>query len=48
VLVGPAAAPFGHGNGKLLRPRNRRLWWGTVLDWIDQYLKPAPPPAGAR
>jgi dipeptidyl aminopeptidase/acylaminoacyl peptidase len=24
----------------VLRPRNRRLWWGTVLDWIDQYLKP--------
>ncbi len=22
------------------RPRNRRLWWGTVLDWFDQYLKP--------
>ncbi len=20
--------------------RNRRLWWGTVLDWLDQYLKP--------
>jgi len=32
----------------VLRPRNRRLWWGTVLDWIDQYLKPAPSPAGAR
>jgi len=32
----------------VLRPRNRRLWWGTVLDWIDQYLKSAPPPAGAR
>src|SRR3989454_46520 len=32
----------------VLRPRNRRLWWGTVLDWIDQYLKPAPPPTGAR
>ncbi|PYO64214.1 MAG: S9 family peptidase [Gemmatimonadetes bacterium] len=30
----------------VLRPRNRRVWWGTVLDWIDQYLKPAPPPAG--
>jgi dipeptidyl aminopeptidase/acylaminoacyl peptidase len=30
----------------VLRPRNRRLWWGTVLDWIDQYLKPAP--SGAR
>ena len=24
----------------VLRPRNRRLWWGTVLDWMDQYLKP--------
>ena len=22
------------------RPRNRRLWWGTVLDFLDQYLKP--------
>jgi dipeptidyl aminopeptidase/acylaminoacyl peptidase len=30
----------------ILRPRNRRLWWGTVLDWLDQYLKPAP--TGAR
>jgi dipeptidyl aminopeptidase/acylaminoacyl peptidase len=19
--------------------RNRRLWWGTVLDWLDQYLR---------
>ena len=24
----------------VLKPRNRRLWWNTVLDWIDQYLKP--------
>ncbi len=24
------------------KPRNRRLWWGTVLDWMDQYLKPRP------
>ena len=24
----------------VLRPRNRRLWWGTVLDWLDQYLAP--------
>jgi dipeptidyl aminopeptidase/acylaminoacyl peptidase len=24
----------------VLKPRNRRLWWGTVLDWIDQHLKP--------
>jgi len=23
----------------VLKPRNRRLWWGTVLDWLDQYLK---------
>lgn len=23
----------------VLRPRNRRVWWGTVLDWLDQYLK---------
>lgn len=21
------------------KPRNRRLWWGVVLDWIDQYAK---------
>jgi dipeptidyl aminopeptidase/acylaminoacyl peptidase len=21
------------------RPRNRRIWWNTVLDWLDQYLK---------
>jgi len=24
----------------VLRPRDRRLWWGTVLDWVDQYLRP--------
>jgi dipeptidyl aminopeptidase/acylaminoacyl peptidase len=29
------------------RPRNRRIWWGTVLDWLDQYLKP-PAVTGAR
>ncbi len=23
----------------VLKPRNRRLWWDTVLDWMDQYLK---------
>jgi dipeptidyl aminopeptidase/acylaminoacyl peptidase len=23
----------------VLRPRNRRLWQGVVLDWLDQYLK---------
>lgn len=21
------------------KPRNRRIWWGVVLDWIDQYLQ---------
>ncbi|MEP6572556.1 MAG: S9 family peptidase [Gemmatimonadota bacterium] len=26
------------------RPRNRRLWWGTVLDWMDEYLRPTAPP----
>lgn len=25
----------------VLRPRNRRLWWTVVLDWLDRYLKPA-------
>jgi dipeptidyl aminopeptidase/acylaminoacyl peptidase len=24
----------------VLKPRNRRLWWTTVLDWMDQYLRP--------
>jgi dipeptidyl aminopeptidase/acylaminoacyl peptidase len=24
----------------VLKPRNRRLWWSAVLDWMDQYLKP--------
>ncbi len=23
------------------KPRNRRLWWNVVLDWLDQYLTPA-------
>jgi dipeptidyl aminopeptidase/acylaminoacyl peptidase len=23
----------------VLRPRNRRLWWSTVLDWLETYLK---------
>ena len=23
----------------VVKPRNRRLWWGTVLDWVDQYLR---------
>lgn len=25
----------------VLKPRNRRLWWGVVLDWLDEYLQPA-------
>jgi len=24
----------------ITKPRNRRLWWSTVLDWLDHYLKP--------
>lgn len=24
----------------VLKPRNRRLWWGTVLDWMGEYLHP--------
>jgi dipeptidyl aminopeptidase/acylaminoacyl peptidase len=24
------------------RPRNRRLWWGTVLDWLDAHLRERP------
>jgi len=23
----------------VLKPRNRRLWWGTVLDWLEEHLK---------
>ena len=23
----------------VLKPRNRRIWWGVVQDWIDQHLK---------
>lgn len=23
----------------VLRPRNRRIWWSTVLDWLEQYLR---------
>ncbi len=26
------------------KPRNRRLWWDTVQDWIDQYLGRTPSP----
>jgi len=25
----------------VLKPRNRRVWWGTVQDWIDTYLQEA-------
>jgi len=32
----------------VLKPRNRRVWWGTVLDWLDQYLKPGARATGAR
>jgi dipeptidyl aminopeptidase/acylaminoacyl peptidase len=28
----------------VLKPRNRRLWWSTVLDWMDQHLKPGKTP----
>src|SRR3989449_1018425 len=31
----------------VLKPRNRRVWWSTVLDWLDQYLQP-PAATGAR
>lgn len=30
----------------VLRPRNRRVWWSTVLDWLGHYLGDAP--VGAR
>ena len=26
----------------VLKPRNRRLWWGVVLDWLDEHLRPGP------
>jgi len=32
----------------VLKPRNRRLWWSTLLDWLDQYLKPGATATGAR
>lgn len=28
----------------VLRPRNRRIWWGTVLDWLGDYLNERPHP----
>ena len=43
VLSVPAKFLYFPDEGHFVtRPRNRRLWWGTVLDWLDQYLKPAP------
>ncbi len=24
----------------ILKPRNRRIWWGVMLDWVDEHLKP--------
>jgi dipeptidyl aminopeptidase/acylaminoacyl peptidase len=24
----------------VLKPRNRRIWWGVLLDWMDEHLKP--------
>jgi dipeptidyl aminopeptidase/acylaminoacyl peptidase len=41
VLGVPAKFLFFPDEGHwVTRPRNRRLWWGTVLDWLDQYLQP--------
>jgi len=28
----------------VLRPRNRRIWWGTVLDWLEVHLRESPQP----
>jgi dipeptidyl aminopeptidase/acylaminoacyl peptidase len=28
----------------VLRPRNRRIWWGTVLDWLEVHLGESPHP----
>jgi dipeptidyl aminopeptidase/acylaminoacyl peptidase len=28
----------------VLRPRNRRIWWGTVLDWLEVHLSESPHP----
>jgi dipeptidyl aminopeptidase/acylaminoacyl peptidase len=28
----------------VLRPRNRRIWWGTVLDWVEVHLNETPHP----
>jgi dipeptidyl aminopeptidase/acylaminoacyl peptidase len=26
----------------ITKPRNRRIWWSTVLDWLEHYLKSGP------
>ncbi len=28
----------------VLRPRNRRIWWGTVLEWLEVHLNESPHP----
>ncbi|HKA57630.1 MAG TPA: S9 family peptidase [Gemmatimonadales bacterium] len=28
----------------VLRPRNRRIWWGTVVDWLEVHLSETPHP----
>jgi len=28
----------------VLRPRNRGIWWGTVLDWMEVHLRESPHP----
>jgi dipeptidyl aminopeptidase/acylaminoacyl peptidase len=25
----------------VVKPRNRRLWWATVMDWLGSYLEPS-------
>jgi dipeptidyl aminopeptidase/acylaminoacyl peptidase len=30
---------FPQADHWVTRPRDRRLWWSTVLDWLDQYVK---------
>jgi dipeptidyl aminopeptidase/acylaminoacyl peptidase len=45
VLKVPAKFLYFPDEGHwVLKPRNRRLWWSTVLDWMDQYLRPAATP----
>jgi dipeptidyl aminopeptidase/acylaminoacyl peptidase len=41
VLGVPAKLLYFPDEGHwVLKPRNRRVWWGAVLDWLDAYLKP--------